>query len=113
MTAKAEPKSTWPLFVLMSLYLIFFCVWRLVVPANEYGAPGGVYLDIALKAAITIAIVVAYRKLIRSPDFSGGKRSLAGLLLVVGVISGVVLLLLRLISDHGWWTGHLNYSLGS
>jgi hypothetical protein len=27
------------------------------------------------------------------------------------LIAGIGLLGLRLISDHGWWTGHLFYSL--
>jgi hypothetical protein len=27
------------------------------------------------------------------------------------LVAGIGLLVLRLISDHGWWTGHLFYSL--
>jgi hypothetical protein len=41
----------------------------------------------------------------------GLKAQMPKALLWAALIAGIGLLALRLTSDHGWWTGHLSYSL--
>jgi hypothetical protein len=84
--------------VILACYLIGTFLWSVFMPAHEYQMRTAQMLTISLNL---LGVVGLY----------GLRASIPKPLFVVALIAGIGLLGLRLISDHGWWTGHLFYSL--
>src|SRR5262245_59234015 len=83
--------------VILACYLIGTFLWNVFMPAHEYQMRAAQMLTIGLNL-LAVAGLYGLRANIPKPLFA------------VALIAGIGLLVLRLISDHGWWTGHLYYS---
>jgi hypothetical protein len=86
--------------VILACYLIGTFLWNVFVPAHEFQLRTAQMLTIGLNL---LGVVGLY----------GLRASMPKPLFWVALIAGIGLLGLRLISDHGWWTGHLFYSLAT
>ncbi len=95
----------------MAAVLLFGAFNAVMVTADEYEPAGYVWFKVALDAAMTALTVILLATILRGAE-SGGLKVAAVLIGVVGLAAGLVKLGVRFTSDHGWWTGHLNYAIG-
>ncbi len=84
--------------VILACYLIGTFLWNVFIPAHEYQVRTAQMLTIGLNL---LAVIGLY----------GLRESMPKPLFGAALVAGIGLLALRLISNHGWWTGHLFYSL--
>lgn len=84
--------------VILSCYLIGTFLWNTFVPADEYQTRMLQRLTIGLNMLAVVGLC-------------GLRTTLPKPLFWAALIAGLGLLALRLTSEHGWWTGHLFYSL--
>jgi len=99
------------IFVACAALLILTCLWRVFVPAHEYGSATSVWLGIIVDAMLMIGLVGLYAQLSGAIAVGDSRRSTMGLLFVPGLAAGVAIFAIRFLSEHGWWTGHLRYAL--
>jgi predicted phage tail protein len=92
----------WMLFI--TLYLLWHTFQALFVPAGEYGSRGLVWVEILLTLAMTIVLPVQLAKNSGKP--TTGLSLVLAVLGPVAVVGGVLQLIARFTSNHGWWTGH-------
>ena len=97
--------------IFMSAVLLFGAFNAVMVTADEYDPEGYVWFNVALDAVMTGLTVILLAAIARGAD-SGGLKGAAILCGLVGLAAGLVKLGIRFSSDHGWWTGHLNYAIG-
>lgn len=86
------------LAILLGCYLIGTFLWNVFVPAHEYPMRTVQMLTIGLNVLAVVGLF-------------GLKPSMPKALFWTALVAGLGLLALRLNGDHGWWTGHLFYSL--
>ena len=103
--------SNYRIFLACSGLLILTCLWRVFIPANEYGSTTSVWLGIVVDGLLILGLVGLYRQLSGLMPAGDSRRGTMALLFWPGLIAGVVIFAIRLTSDHGWWTGHLRYVL--
>ena len=101
MTNQQTQKSTdangpW-IAVLLPCVLIAHFAWNLLIPAHEFPLRTEQVLTMTFDFLMVVGLF-AYRRAMPAPLFW------------VALVAGIGLFALRL-SDHGWWTGHLMYSL--
>jgi hypothetical protein len=96
--AGADSGRNFPIAIILSCYLIGTFLWNAFVPAHEYPTRTLQMLTIGLNLLAVVGVF-------------GLRSSMPKPLFWAALIAGVGLLALRLTSDHGWWTGHLFYSL--
>jgi hypothetical protein len=84
--------------VILACYLIGTFLWNVFIPAHEYPMRAAQMLTIGLNLLALVGLF-------------GLKTSIPKPLFATALVAGIGLLALRLISDQGWWTGHLFYSL--
>ena len=92
----ADGGRNFAIAVILACYLIGTFLWNVFVPAHEFQVRTAQMLTIGLNLLVGL---YGLRASMPKPLFS------------VALVAGIGLLGLRLISDHGWWTGHLFYSL--
>lgn len=95
----------------MAAVLLFGAFNAVMVTADEYDPAFYVWFNIALDAVMTGLMAVLLVAIARGAP-AGALKSAALGLGAVGILAGLVKLYARFSSDHGWWTGHFNYSLG-
>lgn len=98
------------LFAIICGYVIFSCLWKLFVPATEYELPPWPLVSVALD--LLLAIVLFILKLgVPAPDpVSPVHIRYATPLFVSAIAASAIMILIRVSSERGWWTGHLMYS---
>lgn len=87
--------------------LIVRCLWRVFTPGTEYALPPWplVYLMVDILMMISLFII---RPMVptATPDSPALVRH-ATALFIGGIVATVIMVLIRVSSDRGWWTGHL------
>jgi hypothetical protein len=78
--------------------LIFWFLYRVVVPAHEYPIRPEQVLTMLFEVGLLIGLF-------------GAKSKLPAWLFWAALVCGVGLFLIRFTSDAAWWTGHLRYEL--
>ncbi|QPC90911.1 hypothetical protein [Mesorhizobium sp. INR15] len=102
---QTKPVS-WTPFRVMAALLILPFVWRLCIPGGEYSSRGVIWLDILINLGLLFGLYGARKQLQRNA--SGDERWKIGAPLYwAAMIAGIGVLLIRVSSSHGWWTGHL------
>lgn len=96
--ASADSGRNFAIAFILSCYLIGTFLWNVAVPAHVYPMRTLQMLTIGLNLLAVVGLF-------------GLKPALPKPLFFAAVIAGLGLLALRITSDHGWWTGHLFYSL--
>ena len=103
-------KTAWWFFLFISVYLVIAGLWRLTVEAHEFAMPGAVWMRFLLDLGL-IAVLFGFFKQLRDHlPLGDARRGYITPLFAAALISGILMLLIRLSSDHGWWTGHLRYN---
>ncbi len=109
---RKERVSDWYFFTGISLWLGFQAIWRLTVPAREMlNAPFATpefYIDLAMLAAVIWGGVT----LAKRSDGPEILRSARPILVIVGVLGGLTVLWIRLLTEDGWFTGRLSCCAG-
>jgi hypothetical protein len=82
----------------------------LFVTASEYDPASMVWLSLALDAGLFVATAAIFVQFLGSPPATPW-RALALPLTAVACVLSLLQVVIRFTSDHGWWTGHLNYAL--
>lgn len=105
--ADAKPvPNTAPVVLFMSAFLLF-SIWKAVaLPGGEWLPSVLAWMHFGLDLALTVLLLVLLVTLPQSRP--GPLRVLAYVLAPAGLAAGAALLWIRLSSDLGWWTGHLN-----
>jgi hypothetical protein len=103
--------NNWRTFVFLSIYLIVINLWRLVVPAHEYGSHTLAWMNFLLEVAIVVALVGLRSTLVKALEPESGRLTALGPLFLGGLLFGIVGLLIRISSHQGWYTGHLRFEL--
>jgi hypothetical protein len=90
--------------LVICVLLLWGAFQALFVPAGEYVSRSTVYLQIAFDLSMTVALAaMLVQNASKPPTALSGWLAWLG---PVAMIGGVVQLVARVSSDHGWWTGH-------
>ncbi len=92
----------------MSIVLLFGAFNAIMITAEEYDPETLVWMNLGLDVAMTVLLVVLLTQVAKLTE-PGGLKTAALVLGPLGIIAGLVKLVARFSSDHGWWTGHFNY----
>jgi hypothetical protein len=84
--------------ILVPCLLIAQFSWNLFATAHEYPSRTEQVMTMTFDFLLIVGLF-AYRHAMPQPLFW------------IALVAGIGLFGLRLLSDHGWWTGHLYYSL--
>ncbi|WP_137932850.1 hypothetical protein [Mesorhizobium comanense] len=103
--SRSKPVSWAPFRVLVALLILPF-VWRLCIPGGEFASRGVVWLDIILNLGL-IAGLYGTRKALMAAAPADERWKVGAPLYWAAMISGFGMLVIRMTSSHGWWTGHL------
>jgi hypothetical protein len=82
--------------LLLPCLLIGQFLWNLLTPAHEYAMRPEQVMTMTLDALLLAGLF-------------GLRRSMPAPLFWTALVAGIGLFALRMISDAGWWTGHLVY----
>ena len=94
-------------FAVIACYLIVDCLWRLATPGGPWPVSPWPQISMTLDAVLLVALVWLWTYQPAPAADSPPYVRYNGLLFGVGAAAGVVMLILRFTSEHGWWTGHL------
>ncbi len=83
--------------VILPCVLIAHLAWNLLIPAHEFPLRTEQVLTMTFDLLMVVGLFF-YRRAMPAPLFW------------IALAAGIGLFALRL-SDHGWWTGHLTFSL--
>ena len=103
--------SNWRIYLLCAALLVANCLWRVLIPAHEYGSPMSIWFGITVDLLLMVGLIGLYRQFQTQMPLDDSRRGMLKLVFWPGLFAGVVVLIIRVTSDHGWWTGHLQYSL--
>lgn len=104
--AEQSTKSNYPVFVLMSGYLIGIFLWRVLMRGGEWPLSPSHYLSMGLTLGLVIGVYGIGGKVMQA-ERGTNRETMATALYWLGLIAGVLTLLIRFTSDAAWWTGHL------
>lgn len=106
---RPQPKrnNLWAIYIIVSCYLMLRFGAAVVLRGGEWPLSPSHYLQMAVDAGLLIGLFGLRSQVYASFDRYDSRRGLAGLLFVLGIISGIGLLLIRFTSDAAWWTGYL------
>ncbi len=97
--------------IAMSVVLLFGAISAVTVTASEYDPSTLVWMHLGIDLLMTVLLPVLLVQVARGAE-PGGLKTAALVVGALGVLAGLVKLAARFSSDHGWWTGHFNYSIG-
>ncbi len=103
--------GNWRIYLLCAAILVANCLWRVLVPAHEYGSSGSVWLSVLVDTGLVAGLIGLYRQFSQHMAPDDGRRGLMALAFWPALIAGVVIFAIRFSSSEGWWTGHLRYAL--
>jgi len=104
--APAQKKAPIAL-ALVSGYLILHCLWRVFIPEREYALPPWPLVSLILDIVVMVFLFILKPQVpAAGPDDPIYVRY-ATPLFVGGIVATALMVLIRLSSDRGWWTGHL------
>ncbi|MGB3243089.1 MAG: hypothetical protein WBB25_01030 [Sulfitobacter sp.] len=106
---RGEYPNGWPWLWAVMIYLSVKLIYRLTVTASEYARTSTVWIDIAFTAFAMWASIHFVRQIRAHPDTDRQSLPLANWLCGIAITAGVGVLLLRLVPEHGWKTGHWSY----
>ena len=95
------------LFPLIAAYLILKCLWRLFLRSGSWPLPPWHYISMASDVLLLVVLLALKPSVPEPTQQSPIYARYPNALFWCAVTAGVVMILLRFTSDHGWWTGHL------
>ena len=106
---KADMPNGWPWLWAVTIYLCVKLVYRLTVTASEYARTSTVWIDIGITILVMWASLHFAKQVRQNPETNPDRIPLANWLCGIAIMAGLGLLMLRLVPEHGWKTGHWNY----
>ena len=94
-------------FAIVSGFLILRCLWRVFTPGTEYSLPPWPLVSVIFDIVLMIALFVLKPMVPAAAAGSPAYVRHATTLFVGGIAATAIMVLIRLSSDRGWWTGHL------
>ena len=94
----------------MSIVLLFGALNAITITADEYDPATLVWMYLGLDVVMTALLVVLLTQVGKLTE-AGGLKTAALALGILGVAAGLIKIVARFSSDHGWWTGHFYYTL--
>jgi hypothetical protein len=82
----------------------------LFVTADEYDPASMVWISLGLDAGIAVAFGIFFVQLLKTPPGTPW-RSVGLPAAAIASLLSLLQVAIRFTSDHGWWTGHINYAL--
>jgi hypothetical protein len=93
-------------FAIVSGFLILRCLWRVFTPGTEYSLPPWPLVSVIFDIVLMIALFVLKPMVPAAAAGSPAHVRHATTLFVGGIAATAIMVLIRLSSDRGWWTGH-------
>jgi hypothetical protein len=103
-------RRAWSVFLIVSLYLIAVCLYRVFIPANGLPAPNSTYWSVALDLVLVAALLASRRAIVGIPEHDE-RRKWINKVFGFGLAAGIVIILIRFTGDHTFRSGHLRYQL--
>lgn len=94
----------------MSIVLLFGAFNATMITADEYDPATLVWMYLGLDVVMTALLVVLLTQVGKSNE-PGGLKTASMALGILGIVAGLIKIVARFSSDHGWWTGHFYYTL--
>ena len=94
----------------MSIVLLFGAFNAITIAADEYDPATLVWMYLGLDVVMTALLAVLLTQVGKLTD-PGSLKTAALILGPLGIIGGLVKIVARFSSEHGWWTGHFYYTL--
>jgi hypothetical protein len=94
----------------MSVVLLFGAFSTVMVTADEYDPATLVWMYLGIDVLMTVLLPILLVQIAKGAEPSGLKTRAVGAG-VAGLVAGLVKRAARFSSGHGWWTGHLTYTL--
>ena len=95
-----------PVVLFMSAWLLFSLRKAVALPGGEFSPDLLATMHFALDLVLTVLVLVLVIGLRGAPP--GALRTAGYVVGPLGFAAGMAMLWIRLSSDVGWWTGHLN-----
>ncbi|WEZ85888.1 hypothetical protein P6U16_23140 (plasmid) [Rhizobium sp. 32-5/1] len=91
----------------ISGYLILRCLWRVFIPGSEYALPPWPILSLIFDTLLMASLFIFKPQVpVARPDDPVQIRY-ATPLFMGGIVATAIMVLIRISSDKGWWTGHM------
>jgi hypothetical protein len=107
MAATTDPGKAWTTFLVITGYLLLRVLWALFVPSGSWPLSPTHFLAMAIDFGLVLGMVGTRRQLLAVLPQNDSRRTLAGVMFAAGIMGGICMFLIRISSDHGWWTGRL------
>ncbi|MXN47972.1 hypothetical protein GR138_22445 [Shinella kummerowiae] len=91
----------------VSGFLIVRCLWRVFIPGMEYALPPWPLVSVISDILVMIALFIIKPMVPAATADSPALVRHATTLFIGGIIATAIMVLIRVSSDRGWWTGHL------
>lgn len=91
----------------VSGFLIVRCLWRVFIPGTEYALPPWPLVSVIFDILVMIVLFILKPMVPAATADSPALVRHATALFIGGIIATVIMVLIRVSSDRGWWTGHL------
>jgi hypothetical protein len=91
----------------VSGYLILRCLWRVFIPGSEYSLPPWPVLSMIFDILVMTSLFIFKPQVPSAGPNDPVHVRYATPLFVGGVVATAIMVLIRVSSDKGWWTGHL------
>jgi hypothetical protein len=91
----------------VSGFLIFRCLWRVFIPGTEYALPPWPLVSVIFDILVMVALFIIKPMVPAATTDSPALVRHATALFIGGIIATAIMVLIRVSSDRGWWTGHL------
>lgn len=110
MVDQSTPGKAPVIHAIMCGYVILRCLWRIFIPATEYALPPWPLLSLIFDILVLVALFVLKPQVPAATPDAPVYTRYATPLFVCAIIATAIMVLIRFLSESGWWTGHLMYS---
>jgi hypothetical protein len=100
-------RSSWWIFVVLSLYLLGQALWRVLGTGGEWPRPMMRNIEIGLDALLAVLVVILFTQVREQLPSGDSRRIVANVLVVAAVIAALAMFAIRFTSEAGWATGFL------
>ena len=88
-------------------FLILRCLWKVFIPGTEFTLPPWPLVSVIFDILVMITLFILKPMVPAATAGSPAYVRHATALFIGGIVATVIMVLIRVSSDRGWWTGHL------
>ena len=86
----------WRIYLLCALLLVANCLWRVLIPAQDYGSPLSIWFWMTVNLLLMVALVGLQRQFQAQMAVRDKRRRYVTPILWLGLIAGGVVLVIRI-----------------